>query len=521
MLSREARGRLGELVHGVLGVTPAELREPVALRAIDVPRPRLRCPLDFCDASDDERIRHTYGRAYPDLVRGFRGEFPVPPDVVAFPRDEGDITRVLEWADAHSAAVVPYGGGTSVVGGVSSDFEGDHAGVVSVDLRYLDRVVEIDDVSRAARIEAGATGPSIERQLAPRGLTLRHFPQSYELSTLGGWIATRAGGHFATGPTHIDDFVESTRMVTPRGTMQTRRLPASGAGPAPDRLVLGSEGTLGIITEAWMRVQRRPRYKSSGAYHFERWRDAVAAVRTLAQSGLQPSNCRLLDATEAMMNQVAFDGSHVLLVGFESADVPVADRMALATEIATQYQASCPGGVRHRTPERDEAAREGAEGSWREAFFRGPYLQSAMVTMGLIADTFESAVTWDQFDAFHRGVKDAVREALAETCGGGLVSCRFTHVYPDGVAPYYTFVGPAPSGGELDAWRDVKSAAAEAVMRFGGTITHHHAVGRTHRPWYERERPELFAEMLRAAKQAVDPGFLLNPGVLLSPPSRP
>ena len=231
------------------------------------------------------------------MVRGFRGEFENPPDLVAFPRDESEIETVLSWAEAEGAAVVPFGGGTSVVGGVEARV-GERP-VVCLDLRRLDRVLEVDAESLAARIQAGATGPGLEEQLREHGLTLRHFPQSFEYSTLGGWIATRAGGHFATLYTHIDDLVESVRAITPRGTWESRRLPGSGAGPSPDRALIGSEGILGVIAEAWVRVRPRPEFKASCGVEFDDFLAAARAVREISQSGLYPANCRLLDALEA------------------------------------------------------------------------------------------------------------------------------------------------------------------------------------------------------------------------------
>ncbi len=247
-----------------------------------------------------ERVSHSLGKAYRDVVRGYRGEFPNPPDLVAFPADESDVELVLAWSEEQGAAVVPFGGGTSVVGGIEPRL-GEDVPVVTLDLRRLDRVLEVDPVSLAARIQAGTTGPSLERQLREHGLTLRHFPQSFEFSTLGGWIATRAGGHFATLETHIDDLVSSVRALTPRGSWESRRLPGSGAGPSPDRMLLGSEGILGVITEAWVRVRERPRFKLSRAVGFGGFAAGAEAVREISQSGLHPSNCRLLDELEAEM----------------------------------------------------------------------------------------------------------------------------------------------------------------------------------------------------------------------------
>jgi alkyldihydroxyacetonephosphate synthase len=275
--------------------------------------------------------------------------------------------------------------------------------------------------------------------------------------------------------------------------------------------VLGSEGILGVITEAWMRILPRPRWKASASVHFSEFAAAVRAVREIAQSGLHPSNCRLLDPREAMVNVVAADGSAVLLLGFESSDHPLDAWIDRALAITQGYGGRCAGAVKKS----DEAGRKDAAGAWRAAFFGAPYLQSAFVSLGLMADTFETACTWDAFGALHREVVAVVEQALQRVCGGGLVTCRFTHVYPDGPAPYYTFLGRATPGAELAQWAEIKRVAADAVLRLGGTITHHHAVGRTHRPWYDRERPEPFAIALRAAKQALDPAGILNPGVLI------
>jgi alkyldihydroxyacetonephosphate synthase len=459
------------------------------------------------------RACHTYGKGYPDLVRGFAGDYRGAPDFVCRPRDEAEIDAALAWCSAQQVACIPFGGGTSVVGGVEPRVDACYAGAIALDLGAFDRVLEVDPVSRAARIQAGATGPLLESQLAANGFTLRCFPQSFEFSTLGGWIATRAGGHFATLYTHIDDMVEAVRMVTPRGLWQSRRLPASGAGPSPDRLALGSEGTLGVITEAWVRVLPRPRWRAQASVHFARFEEAVEAARAVAQSGLYPSNCRVLDPHEALFNRVTFDGSAVLLLAFESADHPLEPWLARALQIAG---GTCPKGPVYRD-EGDQGDAADAAAAWKAAFVGAPYLQSAFVTMGVLADTFETACTWDRFPSLHAAVKEAVLAALRDTCGGGHVTCRFTHVYPDGPAPYYTFIGRARRGEEIVQWSQVKRAAADALAANGATITHHHAVGRVHRPWYDRQRPEPFALALKAAKAAVDPAGILNPGVLIDP----
>jgi alkyldihydroxyacetonephosphate synthase len=435
---------------------------------------------------------------------------------VAFPRTEADVVRLLDWCSSAGVCAIPYGGGSSVVGGVEPPEDPRWKGCLTLDLSRLDRVLEIDRVSRAARIQAGALGPGIEDQLRPEGLTLRHFPQSFEFSSLGGWIATRSGGHYATLYTHIDEFVESLRVVTPTGIVETRRLPASGAGPNADRLFIGSEGILGVIVEAWMRLQDRPRFRASCAVRFEDFRAGARAVRAIAQAGLYPTNCRLLDPGEAETAGIG-EGRHaVLILGFESADHPLDAWIQRALECAADHGGRVPEEpVRTRTDE--AASREGAAGAWRQAFLAAPYLRDALVSLGMITETFETAIPWVRFEEFHEGVLEATRDALRRVCGGGRVNCRFTHVYPDGPAPYYTVLAPGRPQSLLEQWDEIKAAASEAVIGLGGTITHHHAVGRDHRSWYDRERPEGFARALRAAKAALDPAGILNPGVLLDP----
>jgi alkyldihydroxyacetonephosphate synthase len=502
------------------GLSGLRIVPPPTVEELDLPEPRIAPPgslAPICSAAPEDRAGHTYGKSFRDVVRALQRDFATPPDVVAFPRDDGEVVALLDWCDTAHVAAIPYGGGSSVVGGVEAAVGDGYAGAVSIDLGRLDTVLEVDRISRAARIQAGVYGPALEEQLRPHGLTLRHYPQSFELSTLGGWIATRSGGHYATLYTHIDEFVESLRVVTPRGIVATRRLPGSGAGPSPDRWFIGSEGTLGIITEAWMRLQDRPAFRAAATARFERFDDGVAASRALAQSGLFPSNCRLLDSTEAMVTGTDDGTAHVLLVAFESADHALDPWIVRAVECVRDHGGSIDdAAVTIRSAE--EGERGGAAGAWRNAFVRAPYTRDALVGLGLVSETFETATTWDVFPALHQAVTAATTEAMqAVGAWPGIVTCRFTHVYPDGPAPYFTVMGPGRPGGQLEQWAAIKQAASDALMTHGATITHHHAVGRDHRPWYDRQRPDLFAGALRAAKQSLDPNGILNPGVLVDP----
>ncbi len=507
--AEQLRASMAELQAG-LGIELSEPAQPVPLERALIAPPRVAIPSELgaiCDDSAHARASHALGKSYCDVVEGFRGRFEHAPDFVVRAGSEEDVERVLEWCAGANVAVIPYGGGTSVVGGVTPDVGASYDGAVSLDLGALARVLEVDDVSRSARIQAGALGPSLEEQLHEHGLTLRHFPQSFEYSTLGGWIATRAGGHFASVWTHIDDFVESVRAITPAGSWESRRLPGSGAGVSPDRMLIGSEGSLGVITQAWVRVQPRPQHRASAGVTFPDLATGAECVRAIAQAGLHPANCRLLDPGEAGLTR-AGDGRHaVLVLGFESTDHPVDASMERALQLCAEH-----GGT---APERRGPGGGDAVGTWREAFLGAPYLRDSFVALGVLAETFETAITWERFVGFHESVKGAAEEALREVCGGGRVHCRFTHIYPNGPAPYFTVLARARRGEEVEQWRAVKRAASDAIIAAGGTITHHHAVGRDHRPWYDEQRPQLFADALTAAKRALDPQQIMNPGVLV------
>jgi alkyldihydroxyacetonephosphate synthase len=531
-LSSAEKEHLGHMA-GQLGVTGEPLADP-KLEEFDLPAPRIAAPdkiKDLLSATPYDRITHGYGKSFADLVRMQMRHMPRPPDWVAFPRSEDDLDALMEFAATSNAALIPFGGGTSVCGGVETDIAGDYGAVISVDLQYMNKVLEVDHSSRAALIQGGTLGPELEAALKPEGLTLRHFPQSFQFSTLGGWVATRAGGHFATNYTHIDDFVESVRMVTPAGVMESRRLPGSGAGPSPDRMMIGSEGTLGFITRAWMRLQDRPSFRASASVNFPDMSSAVTAVRDISQSALFPSNCRLLDPKEAMMNGVG-DGSTALLVlAFESADHPLDTWINRALELVADHGGSWDVEAVKRSlsaaeDEEEGEHRQGAAGQWRNQFLRAPYFRNYLTPLGMIADTFETAITWDKFDAFYACVQERVGAALKEVSGASaLLSCRFTHVYPDGPAPYFTFYAVGTHEGDmasmLSRWKEIKLAANEAVVGLGGTVTHHHAVGRDHRHrGYDEQAPALFREAFAGARERLDPSGIMNPGVLIDIPSR-
>jgi alkyldihydroxyacetonephosphate synthase len=506
--TREGLESLALGVQAVTGVEPQAPETPAPLPVLPAPRVALPGSLTgLASAAPLDRAAHAGGWSYRDVVRGVRGQLDSVPDLVVRPGSESEVAAVLDWAGDAAVAVVPYGGGTSVVGGVEPDVGARFAGSVSLDLGRLRGVAEIDAVSRAARVRAGTPGPELEDGLRDAGLTARFYPQSFERSTLGGWVATRAAGHFSTRAVHIDDLVESVRAVTPIGVWESRRLPGSGAGVSPDRMLLGSEGTLGVVTEAWLRVQPRPTGRWAATLAAPDLLTGAAAVRALLHAGLLPATARVVDADEARFTGMLPTGETAVVLGLESLDGPLD---ASAEQVLTLCR-----DVGLRVVEAGERGPAGT--SWRSTFLRAPYLREQAMLLGVLMETFETAITWDRLGDLVRSVTEAVTAALRRVCGGGTVTCRTTHAYPDGIAPYFTVIAPARRGSELAQWDEVKAAASEALLAAGGTITHHHAVGRDHRQWYDAQRPEPFARALAGAKSALDPAGVLNPGVLLGP----
>ena len=490
------------------------------LEGINLPEPRIKTLKSLESLfSDDklERLNHSYGKSFPDSARSILGIFTSPPDLVAFPNAEEDISSILDWASSNDVAVIPYGGGSSVCGGVETAISEDYKGVISLDMKNLNSIVEIDKESRSALIQGGIFGPDLESQLKEHDLTMRHYPQSFEFSTLGGWIATRSGGHYATLYTHIDDFVESLKMITPSGSYETRRLPGSGAGPSPDRFAIGSEGIMGIITEASMRLQDRPIYRSSCTVEFEGYKDALNALRQISQAALFPSNCRLLDSNEALFNGAGDGSKHLLILAFESADHDKTHSLNRALEICRENK-----GIFEVSKESSDSHRSGSSGNWRNSFIKAPYLRESFTRRGIIQDTFETAITWDRSFNFINDIKEQTANAILKITGKpSLVTCRITHSYPDGLAPYFTFGAFATPETMLEVWKEIKLATNEICISNQGTVTHHHAVGRDHRPkGYDSQRPDLFHNVLVAAKASLDPKGIMNPGVLIDPENK-
>lgn len=519
-ISREEVQKMADRMAQRIGVDKLEVLTDPTLDELELPKPKIKIPKAlsyFCTSEKWDRVMHTYGKSFRDMTKIYRRQFDNPPDVVAYPATEEEIASLLDWCGDNNYAAIPFGGGSSVTDGFSPPEGDEYDGSVCIDLGNMNRVLEVDDVSNAALIQAGTLGPSLEEQLKPHGLTLRHIPQSWEFSSLGGWIATRSSGHYATHLTHIDDMVESLRVVTPSGTLENRRLPGSGAGPDPDRMFIGSEGSLGIITEAWMRLQGRVKFRANATIAFDTFYKGAEAVRQITQAGLFPANCRYLDEMDARFYG-AGDGKHsMLMLGFESADHPVDAWLDRAVEICQDHG----GDVQVRAGSGDDAlksSRSGAQGSWRSQFRYLPRLMHTRAAMGVVSFTFETAYTWDKFEAVDTEILRRVRQAQKDIMGSGVVCRRFSFLYPDGPAPYYSVVAPSTLDRSLEEYEMLSKAASDALSELGATITHHHAVGRSFRPWYDKEVDPLVRKMMAGAKNEVDPNWIMNPGLLLDRP---
>jgi len=427
------------------------------------------------DVSDSARLEHAAGMSTVDLLLARNGEVPGVPDGVVRPETHDDVLDILRIASANRVAVVPYGGGTSVVGGLHAVREG-FAGVVALDLGRLDRLVEIDPLSRTATFEAGIRAPRAEELLAGHGLTLGHFPQSFRYATLGGFAATRSSGQASTGYGRFDQMVVALRAATPTGSLDLGRAPQSAAGPDLRQLLLGSEGAFGVITRLTLRVRPASRLRYGG-WQFPSFDAGLSAVRELAQSGAPPAVVRLSDEAESALSGV--DGCLAILSG----DTVPAGGVSLGP---------APGKA------------------WEESRFHAPYLRDALLDAGALAETVETATFWDRLPETYA----AVREALASSFEAASVMCHVSHVYETGASLYFTVVAPQEDD-PVAQWRAAKRAASDAIVRTGATISHHHGVGRDHRPWYASEIGPVGVSMLRAVKQAVDPAGILNPGILL------
>ncbi len=454
---------------------------------------------------DAARVLHLGGKSTPDLLRRREGDARHAPDAVLTPGTHEQVQALVETCARHGVAVVPFGGGTSVVGGVEPAREG-HPALISLDLRRLDALVELDEESGTATLQAGLRTPEAEELLGAEGYTLGHFPQSFEFATIGGYAATRSAGQSSAGYGRFDAMVTALKVATPRGTLDLGRAPATAAGPDLRQLFLGSEGALGVLTEVTVRVHRAPTERRDEAWSLPSFAAGTAAVRALAQRGLLPTAIRVSDETETFVNAV-IAGSQapegcLSVVSHEGDPGQVARRSAAVRELLAAH-----GGTRLE----DEVA-----AAWRRSRFSGPYLRDALLDTGVLTETLETATSWAGLAALRATVTATLTEHLTTATSTPVVFCHLSHAYPSGGSLYFTVA--ADAGEEPRArWRAAKKAAGDAIAAARGSITHHHAVGQDHRPWMEAEVGPLGVEVLAAVKRTLDPAGVMNPGKLIPP----
>ena len=461
----------------------------------------------YCRTANRDRLLHAGGKSTLDLLRRKDPGIQDAPDAVLLPGDDDAVAAILRYCSEHRIAVVPFGGGTSVVGGLDPTRDGFGA-VVSLDLRRFDRLISLDEVSGQAVLGAGLTGPDAERLLGEHGFSLGHFPQSFEYATIGGFAATRSSGQDSAGYGRFNDMVRGLRMVTPVGTLDLGRAPESAAGPDLRQLAIGSEGAFGVITEVRLRVHRVPEAVSYEAWSFPDFATGAAALRAVTQNATGPTVIRLSDEAETGVNLATTEaigenqvtGGCLGITVFEGTKEHVESRHAeTAALLAAQ------GGT---------SLGEGPAQAWERGRFGAPYLRDALLSAGALCETLETATDWSNVPALKTAVTQALTTALADSGTPALVMCHISHVYPTGASLYFTVVA-GQRGNPIEQWEAAKKAASDAIVATGGTITHHHAVGADHRPWMRDEVGELGVQVLRAVKATLDPAGILNPGKLI------
>ena len=476
-----------------------------------------------------ERAFHALGQSYHDLLRLRMGDLAAAPDAVLYPRGTNEVLLVLSFASDRNIAVVPYGGGTSVVGGVTGNSEA-FGSAIAVDLSGMDRLIDVDPVAQTATAEAGIYGPALEKALQAKGVTLGHYPQSFEFSTLGGWIAHRGAGQQSGRYGRAEDWLVGARLATPRGLLSTNDFPASAAGPDLTGLIAGSEGLFGIITEAAVRVHPVPEASDYRGYLFRDFAGGAAAIRQAAQEDLSAAMLRLSDAEETRFYRAynALGRPAGLSQKLTAAYLKMREFTDSACAVIAGFEGDKCSAVQSRKRFDEIAKKLGALSlgtkpgeRWREGRFHGPYLRDPMMDRGLGVDTLETAASWTKLDGLCAAVRTALETAIRETVprpgARGIVMCHISHSYPDGANLYFTFIFPRALDGDIAQWRKIKSAASDAIAANGGTISHHHGVGEDHLPWIAGEKGELGIDVLRAIKHALDPKGILNPGKLIPP----
>jgi alkyldihydroxyacetonephosphate synthase len=503
-----------DLVAGALGATEPE-RPRTSLAELRLGSPALPAAArgalaiavgeGFVWDDPESRARHTRGKSTPDLLLLRSGDATDAPDAVVLPGTHDEVLAVLRVCSQERVAVVPFGGGTSVVGGLTPRREG-FAAAIALDVRRLNRLLELDEVSRVATLETGLRGPEAEALLGERGYTLGHFPQSFQYATIGGFAAARSSGQASAGYGRFDERVVRLLVATPQGTLELGRAPKSAAGPDLRQLILGSEGTLGVITSVAVEVTPTPAARVYEGWRFASFAAGAAALRRLVQDGPAPTVLRLSDETETALNlarpdQIGADGAAggcLAIVGYEGGEVDVATRRAAARSVLGELGAVID----------EEAGR-----SWERGRYQAPYLRDALLDAGALVETLETVGFWSSLEGVYDAVRSAVVDSLTAAGTRPVVLCHISHVYRAGASLYFT-VACAQGEDPVGRWRLAKAAASDAILAAGGSITHHHGIGVDHREWYEREIGPLALEALRAVKATLDPAGVLNPGIL-------
>jgi alkyldihydroxyacetonephosphate synthase len=517
------------MLRSELGIDPAAGARPVALEDVQLAdsrldgsvRARLVAVAGEQHVLEDRaaRVGHAAGRSYPDLVRLRTGELAGAPDAVVAPGSTEQVQALLAACAEARVAVVPFGGGTSVVGGVDPFADGFPA-VIPLDLHRLDGLLAVDRTSLTATFEGGLFGPEAERLLAAEGLTLGHFPQSFEFSTVGGWVATRSAGQASTGHGRIDELVEGLRLVAPTGEVMQRAVPATAAGPDLRELLVGSEGVLGVICEATLRVRELPAARQYEGWSFRSFEEGCEALRVMEQADGSPDVVRLSDEHETRLSfALASTGSateragraYLRMRGHEGGCIAIAGFEGEADDVERRRLHSgallrAGGGLR--------LGRRPGE-AWLRGRYAGPYVRDALLDHGVFVETLETAATWSNLPTLYAAVADALRRSLSERGTPPLVMCHVSHLYRSGASLYYTFLARQQPEDAIEQWHAAKSAACDAIVANGGTITHHHAIGRDHVPWMPAEIGSVGIDLIRAAKQRLDPVGIMNPGKLL------
>lgn len=465
---------------------------------------------EYFRTADRDRLLHAGGKSTPDLLRRKDTGVQDAPDAVLLPggpNGEDAVADILHYCSDHGIAVVPFGGGTSVVGGLDP-VRNDFRAVISLDMRRFDRLHRIDEVSGEAELEAGVTGPEAERLLGEHGFSLGHFPQSFEFATIGGFAATRSSGQDSAGYGRFNDMILGLRMITPVGVLDLGRVPASAAGPDLRQLAIGSEGVFGVITRVRLRVHRIPESTRYEAWSFPDFATGVAALRTITQTGTGPTVVRLSDEAETGVNlatteaigETQITGGCLGITVFEGIQEHTESRHA-----ETRALLAARGGT---------SLGEGPARAWERGRFAAPYLRDSLLAAGALCETLETATVWSNTPVLKAAVTEALTTSLAASGTPALVMCHVSHVYPTGASLYFTVVA-GQRGDPIEQWLAAKKAASDAIMATGGTITHHHAVGSDHRPWMRAEVGDLGVTLLRTIKATLDPAGILNPGKLI------